>query len=255
MADDKDNSIENPENRELTDVGLRQRDDRVRRSEEGIAAPQGEFGADLAVKYEATDIPLRPIFVTSAIVIGMTLASYIVLYGMYWFWGAREDAEKVPSMPIMAERQPLPPEPRLQPMIDPANPQPLGSEVLRSTEIGDYVIYEAEEKKRLAALNINQAMDQIAANGLPKGPEWQMAPGTVMVQGVVMTAAEAAAQQEALRSFAQRQGMDVGAAAAQQTTLPSAGAGTAAPQAGPQAQPAQSGAPSRPTAGRPAGNQ
>jgi hypothetical protein len=266
MADDKDNgkdkdgAIENPENRKLTDVGLRQRDDRATRSEEGIERPQGEFGGGLARRYEATDIALRPILLTAAVVIGMTLASYLVLWGMYHFWGGREEDKGKMTLPIQEGTNQLPPEPRLQPMVDLERKDYTGDYLLHGTETGDMLVYREQQKKTMEAMNVEAAMNQIAANGLPAGPDWEMQPGTVMVQGVVMTAADAAAQQQFLRNYAQRQGMESGAPALPQqqtqTTLPSAGTGAAQPQgtAAGQGQSPRGNAP-RPTAGQRPGGQ
>lgn len=246
MADDNDKSDE----LKYTDVGLRRHDPRAARTEEGIENPQGRFVGELDKKYESIDVGLRPIVLTAVVVIGMVVASYLILFGMFQYWGAREAKNNQPDMPIMNEQMPVLEGERLQPFPDMSasgDQAPDYGKNLNKTEVGDYILYKNQEALRaegygwvdqpkgLAKVPVDDAIEVIAAKGMPTGEAWQMKPGMVMVQGVVMTSDQAAAQMQAMKNYAQRQGMEMGAPSAPggvpQTTLPTAQTGTQAPQA------------------------
>ena len=120
------------------------------------------------VSFERTDIDF---FQISAFGIGLVLATAVVAFAiiaLFNFLGKQEDAKNPPPVGVMARgRATLPPEPHIQPV--PGEPQPpVQLRELRSTEdeiLSNYGWLDAG--KGIVRIPISQAIDMVAAKGLP----------------------------------------------------------------------------------------
>jgi hypothetical protein len=164
----------NHEGKDYTDVGLRAH------GEHGLA--HAEHGDQLAKKYESTDIELRPIVTTVVVLAVMTLASYIIVYGLYVYWQNADRQSRTEN---------------LLPISDGFEVPRTGPLLVEGSEAPDLTKMKAEGAKRVDSygwvdqntgvvhIPVERAMDIVAEKGLPSGAVWELGSDEVIIQGVI----------------------------------------------------------------------
>jgi hypothetical protein len=123
------------------------------------------------VSYERTDVDF---FQITAFGVGLAIATVVVVFAiiaLFKFLEKREDAKNPPPIAsMMNDRQKLPPEPHIQPVPSESQP-PQQLQELRDTEKEILSNYGwIDQSKGIVRIPIAQAIDMVAAKGLPSKP-------------------------------------------------------------------------------------
>ena len=123
------------------------------------------------VSFERTDVDF---FQITAFGVGLAIATVVVVFAiiaLFNFLSKREDAKNPPPIASMTKDRPsLPPAPHIQPVPgEPSPPEQLKE--LRETENEILNNYGwIDQAKGIARIPIGQAIDMVAAKGLPSKP-------------------------------------------------------------------------------------
>jgi cytoskeletal protein RodZ len=121
-------------------------------------APDVSFISNPNVSHEESDVRIKPIVWFGIWLMVSTVLIYLIIWGLFNYFERRAEKSETPPPPLAEERQPLPPEPRLQ-----LAPSRVGQKQpdLNEHPLAELKKMKEEEEKQLTNYSVDPATGAI----------------------------------------------------------------------------------------------